>query len=98
MRRLSVVLVAVAALACAFGIGASEQALAGHQSKKCGIVSKGSHDYRVRAMKMKCKAARKSSLKYLRTQQPRKGFDCAPTEDDNFYCQKPPKAYWATRL
>jgi hypothetical protein len=73
-------------------------AQAGHDARNCGIVSKGAHDYRVHSMQMSCKKARKGAKRYLRTGKPRAGFDCAPTAGNSFYCQKPPKAYWAERL
>jgi hypothetical protein len=80
------------------GSVAAPPAEAGHDARNCGILSKGSHDYRVRSMKMKCKQARKGAKLYLRTGEARAGFDCAPTAGNSFYCQNPPKAYWATRL
>jgi hypothetical protein len=98
MRGLLGILAILAILACSLSAGPPELALAGHQGKDCGIVSQGSQDYRVRALAMPCRQARRGSVRYLRTQEPRAGFDCAPTAGDNFYCQKPPKAYWAIRL
>ncbi len=89
--------VAFATLACSIALVGPGAATAGHNSKNCGIVSSGSSDYRVHASKLKCKVARKGTKKYLRSATARSGYDCAPTED-GFYCQKPPKAYWATRL
>jgi hypothetical protein len=86
------------ALACLTAFSSADPAAAGHAGKNCGIVSVGSGDHRVRALKLKCKVARKSSVRYLRSERPRRGFDCAPTQGGNFYCQKGPKAYWATRL
>ncbi len=88
----------LAIVACSISLLAPGTAGAGHNSKDCGIVSHGSTDYRVRAMKLKCKVARKGSTKYLRSGQPRTGFDCTETEGDSFYCQNPPKAYWGIRL
>ena len=98
MRGVLGILATVAVLACSLFAIAPGDATAGHTSKNCGIVSKGSHDYRVRAMHVPCKGARRSSLRYLRKEKPRRGFDCAPTAGHSFYCQKPPKAYWAIRL
>jgi hypothetical protein len=98
MRGVVAKLLSVAVLACGLGAVPAGPAVAGHVSKDCGIISKGSHDYRVHASHMKCKQARKSSVRYLRSGEPRAGFDCAPTAGNSFYCQDPPKAYWAIRL
>ena len=89
---------AIVVLACAIGWVSPGLASASHNSKDCGVVSRGANDYRVRAMKLKCKVARKGSVKYLRSEEPRAGFDCAPTSGGSFYCQDPPKAYWGIRL
>ena len=89
---------AIAVVACVGAWSGPSVASAGHASKDCGIVSRGSVDYRVRAIKLKCKVARKGSVKYLRSGEPRAGYDCAETEGNSFYCQDPPKAYWGIRL
>ena len=86
MRTLPSLLATVAALAAA-GWLTPGPAFAGHDSKNCGLISKGSHDYRVQAGYMACKKARRASKRYLRTGQPRPGFDCAPTGEHGFYCQ-----------
>lgn len=85
-------------LACLIVGGVPGVASAGHGGRDCGVVSRGSKDYRINAMHMKCKAARKGSVKYLRSKEPRSGFDCAPTAGSSFYCQNPPKAYWGVQL
>jgi hypothetical protein len=94
--RVSIALVAVA-VAVAGGAGIPTPASATHKSKNCGLISVGKHDYRVHAKKFRCAPARSASLKYLRQGKPLAGFDCAPTGGHSFYCQKPPKAYWAIR-
>ena len=86
------------ALVVATLLGASNVAVAGHAGKNCGILSVGSNDYRARALAMKCKPARRASLRYLRKGEARAGFDCAPTQGGSFYCQDGPRAYWAVRL
>ncbi len=98
MRRALGIHASIVALACSIGCVLPGVASAGHNSKNCGIVSRGASDYRVRAMHLKCKVARKGSVKYLRSGEPRTGFDCAPTAAGSFYCQNPPKAYWGIRL
>lgn len=98
MRATLGVIAIVVAVGGTISLASADRAVAGHTSRNCGIISKGSQDYRARALAIKCKLARRSSLRYLRTQEPRSGFDCAPTEGANFYCQNGPKAYWATRL
>jgi len=90
-------LVILVALACVSLLAIHTTAGAGHVAGDCGIVSQGSRDYRVKKMKMSCEKARKGAKRYLRTGKPRRGFDCAPT-GEGFYCQDPPKAYWAVRL
>ena len=62
---------AIVVLACAIGWVSPGLASASHNSKDCGVVSRGANDYRVRAMKLKCKVARKGSVKYLRSEEPR---------------------------
>jgi hypothetical protein len=92
------ILMAIAAVVCVLAGAAPEAASAGHNGKNCGILSSGASDYRIHAMRLKCKVARRSSAKYLRSGQARAGFDCAPTAGGSFYCQDPPKAYWGVRL
>jgi hypothetical protein len=94
----AMIMVVALSLFATLSVVPAQDSIAGHASKRCGIVSKGSGDYRVRASFMSCKAARRGSVKYLRTQQPRPGFDCAPTEGGSFYCQNGRKAYWAVEL
>jgi len=98
MRRTLGICEIVAVLTCLSPALAPDVATAGHNSKNCGVISHGSADYRIRALKLECKIARTGSIKYLRTEEPRSGFDCAPTEGGSFYCQNPPKAYWGVRL
>jgi hypothetical protein len=98
MRGRLCVYTAVLALACSAAGFSPPAAMAGHVSKDCGVVSQGSHDYRIHAMHVRCRIARTSSVRYLRTEEPRPGFDCAPTAGGSFYCQDPPKAYWGIRL
>ena len=98
MPRTLVLLLATASLAAAVTTLTSTVAEAGHEGKKCGVISVKSHDYRVHASSLRCRTARRASVKYLRDGQQKPGFDCAPTGANSFYCQDPPKAYWAIRL
>lgn len=98
MRGAIGICAACLALACSIAVLMPGPATAGHNSRDCGVLSQGLSDYRIHASRLKCKVARKSSARYLRSGQPRSGYDCAPTEGDSFYCQKPPKAYWGIRL
>jgi hypothetical protein len=91
-------LITVAAIVIACGWLGPLDATAGHISKDCGVLSHRSHDYRIHAAHLKCKAARRASLKYLKKEKPRRGFDCAPTAGHSFYCQDPPKSYSGIRL
>jgi hypothetical protein len=98
MRRRARISGAIAVLACSLAAVGPSPASAGHSSKNCGVLSQGSTDYRVHALKLKCKVARKGAAKYLRSGAVRAGYDCAPTDGGGFYCQDPPKAYWAVPL
>jgi hypothetical protein len=90
---------ALAGVVCAVGFSVPDGAVATHGGKNCGIVAKGPHDYRVRAQQMLCKQARRGVSKYLRSHEPRPGFDCAETQGRTpFYCKSGAKAYWAVRL
>ena len=73
---------------------------AGHRSKSCGIVTKGSRDYRVKARVMKCRHARKWARVYLRERRPAPRFRCTnpPDRDIPFFCFRGSKAYWVVRL
>jgi hypothetical protein len=99
MRALTVSTLAVAALAVGIAVAPPQGAQAVHGGKSCGIVSKGSGDYRVRAQKMKCGAARRGALKYLRKRAALAGFECVPADGRTpFYCKDGTKVYWAIRL
>jgi hypothetical protein len=86
----------VAALACA----ASPPAGASHKSKSCGVVAKGSRDYRVKTRRMKCKHARKWVRAFLKSRKRAPRFRCDDPPDRNipFFCFYGQKAYWAVRL
>ena len=73
---------------------------AGHKSKSCGIATKGSRDYRVKARVMKCTHARKWARVYLRKRRPAPRFRCTnpPDRDIPFFCFRGSKAYWVVRL
>ena len=48
---------------------------------------------------MDCGVARKSALRYLRSGQPRPGFECVPAQGRTpFFCKDGEKVYWAVRL
>ena len=59
----------------AFGVAllAPEPTLAGH-GKNCGIVTKGSKDYRVWGQRMKCRRAKRGTRIYLREGRALRGF------------------------
>ena len=89
-------LVFVTGLVLAF-LGASPAA-ASH-GKGCGVVSKGSGDYSVRARVMSCRSARKWVRSYLRNGARPSGFSCVdPAGSIRVYCSRGSKSYWATRL
>ena len=95
-RRLGVILAAAALIALAMPATAP----AGHKSKSCGVVAKGSRDYRVKARVMKCAHARRWARAYLRERRRAPRFRCLnpPDRDIPFFCSRGSKAYWVVRL
>ena len=95
-RRLSAILAGVVLLALA----APAAAPAGHKSKSCGIATKGSRDYRVKARAMTCRNARKWARAFLRSRRRAPRFKCVnpPDRDIPFFCFRGAKAYWVVRL
>ena len=93
---------AILVVLCAAGLllPAPGTAGAGHQGvKKCAIVSKGTRDYRVRAMAMKCDRAERGAKRFLRTGEPLTGFTCTEADERTpFFCKREQQAYWAVRL
>ena len=94
--RSTLVLTLLLALACAMATPAE----AGHRSKSCGVMAKGSRDYRVKARAMKCRHARKWVRAYLRSRKRAPRFRCLNPPDRNipFFCSRGVKAYWVVRL
>ena len=94
--RLLAILAGVVVIALAMPASAP----AGHRSKSCGIVAKGSRDYRVKARAMKCVHARRWARAYLRERRRAPGFRCLnpPDRDIPFFCSRGSKAYWVVRL
>ena len=95
MRSIVAVLL-VLAVACA----APAPAVAGHRSKNCGLIAKGSRDYRVKARAMKCRHARRWARAFLRDRTRAPRFRCLnpPDRDIPFFCSRGVKAYWVVRL
>jgi hypothetical protein len=92
--RLAVVLLAATAVAAA----SAPPAPASHGTS-CGIVSKGSSDYRVTGRVIKCRSARKWVRRYLSNRDRPSGWSCVdPAGSVRVYCSRGSKAYWATRL
>ena len=95
-------LVVVAAIVAA-GVGSvqlalPERASAGHQ-RGCGVVTKGSSDWRVRVTNLSCRKGRKGVRRYLRSGDPLRGYFCPePADNDFFYCGKDDKSYTGQRL
>jgi plastocyanin len=72
---------------------------AGHEAKRCGIVAKGSADYRIKSRKIGCATARRWARAYLRRKIEPSGYSCYPAGPNvAFYCSRGSKAYWAERL
>ena len=101
MRRAALLTAAVTSLIAAVqpAEAARESSTAGHEAKRCGIVAKGSADYRIKGRKVTCRFARRSARAYLNRRRAAAGFDCyRPGTDVTFYCAKGAKAYWGERL
>lgn len=107
MRRPRITLALTLAAGIALSGGPSEgggplleRASAGH-GKNCGIVTKGSRNYRVWAQQMRCGRARKGAKRYLRRGKPLRGFTCNDDEGPyEFICFRGggEKNYRAERL
>jgi hypothetical protein len=81
------------------GVTDPEPAAAVHGGKSCGIVTKKSHDYRVRAQKLECDKAMRGAKRYLRKGKALDGFSCGePDGRTEFFCKNGTKVYWAVRL
>ena len=93
-------LAAIFAGALVIALAAPAPAPAGHTSKSCGIVAKGSRDYRVKARAMKCTHARRWARAFLRARRRAPRFKCTnpPDRDIPFFCFRGVKAYWVVRL
>ena len=91
---------AILAATLALALAMPAPAPAGHKSRTCGIVAKGSRDYRVKARSMKCASARKWARAFLRRRRPAPRFKCVnpPDRDIPFFCFRGAKAYWVVRL
>lgn len=99
MRRAKIALAVVAAAGVLLTVPA--EAPAPHVSKSCGVISKGSRDYRVKARAVRCRFARRWVKRYFRSRSEARGFNCIRTSGGRapFYCTKGEvKAYWAERL
>lgn len=95
--RVTIAVIAAASVLLA----AAPEAPAPHTSKSCGLIAKGSRDYRVKARAVKCRFARRWVKRYLGSGAEASGFDCVKTDGGvaPFYCTKGEvKAYWAERL
>jgi xanthine/CO dehydrogenase XdhC/CoxF family maturation factor len=93
-KRLAVVLVAATALAAA-----GPASVPASHGTSCGVVSKGSSDYRVTGRVIACRSARKWVRRYLRDRGKPSGWSCVnPAGSVLVYCSRGSKAYWATRL
>ena len=89
MRKVIVALVAVSML------GVAADAPAGH-AKNCGLVTKGTRDYRVRANAVTCDFARTWSKRFLRRSSRPSGWSCSrPSGKITFYCRRGSKYYYA---
>jgi hypothetical protein len=93
-RRFAIAAVLAAALAAI----PAAPAPASH-GKSCGIVSRGSADYRVEARVISCRSAKTWVKRYLKRRAKPSGWTCTdPPGSIRVYCSRATKAYWATRL
>jgi hypothetical protein len=94
-RRLAIATILAAGLAAV----PAQPASAGHTSKSCGIVSRGSADYRVEARVISCRSAKTWVKRYLKRRAKPSGWDCTdPPGSIRVYCSRATKAYWTIRL
>ena len=92
------VLLATAVTLLAAAVQGAE-ATRGHEAKRCGVLAKGSVDYRIKARNVTCRFARRASRAYLNRRSVPAGFDCyRPGTNVTFYCANGAKAYWGERL
>ena len=99
-RSLPALIVAVAVLVAALPASAAAVP-APHVSKSCGLTTKGSREYRVKARKVRCRFARRWAKRYLRNGSEAPGFSCVKTSGGvaPWYCTKgEAKAYWVEKL
>jgi hypothetical protein len=91
---------AATALAVSFAALGEQPASAGHEGvRTCGIVTKGSRDFRVRAQLFSCEKALRGAKRYLRRGTELSGFSCdEPAGRIEFFCKNGTKFYWAIRL
>jgi len=67
--------------------------------KRCGLIARGSRDYRVRARVVTCRFAVKWSRAYFRRGARPRGYSCSrPGGSFPFFCRKGRRQYWAERL
>jgi hypothetical protein len=97
MRRAVCVALALALAMSAAPSGAIPRP---HVSKRCGVVAKGSNDYRVRARAVRCSFATRWVKRYLRDRSYPRRWRCVRSRGKApFYCTRGSvKAYWAERL
>ena len=95
MKRLALVLLVAGAATTG-----APPADAGHVgTKKCGVISRGAADYRVRAIAMKCDPAERGAKRFLRAGTALAGFTCSEAEGATpFLCKRDQQAYWAVLL
>jgi hypothetical protein len=97
--RVSALALAAVLVAALVAVDGPDRAVAGHQGTDCGIVSKGSKDYRVRAQQLKCKKARRGAKRYLKGGKALDGYGCdEPAGRIQFFCKSGNKVYWALKL
>ena len=100
MRR-SACLALLAALAAPSAAAAAEAPSAAPSAhpKRCGVISHGSSDYRVRARVVRCRFAVRWSRAFLRSGARPRGWSCSrPGGSFALYCRKGERTYWAERL
>ena len=98
MRSTRLLAVALALAAVAWPGAGPERAQAGHP-KRCGIVARGSADYRVRARTVRCSFAKRWVRAYLSGRSRPRRYSCLrPGGGIAFYCKRGSRSYWAERL
>jgi plastocyanin len=99
MRRMATLVPLAALVAVLPAPAGAEPAAPSAHAKRCGVIAKGSRDYRVRARVVRCRFAVRWSRAFLHRGGKPRGYSCSrPSDAIPLYCRKGRRVYWAERL